>query len=176
MDLFIRGLIMSRALLCAASAAVISMPVIGFLDPQIRNALVSVLLGGLTTAMGDPHSPAQASAFLKQAFLTAPFSICVVPVICAGLTGELIKARSWIWYACCSGVLAAATPLDPGVWRGAVDAARSRAAAGAAAEIVHCALCRARRRASSARDSPTVRADPSRSGFVAARESSSARI
>jgi len=128
MDMFIRGLIMSRALLCAASAAVISMPVIGFLDPQIRNALVSVLLGGLTTAMGDPHSPAQASAFLKQAFLTAPFSICVVPVICPGLTGELIKARSWIWYACCSGVLAAATPLDPGVWRGAVDAADATSA------------------------------------------------
>jgi hypothetical protein len=99
MDAFIRGLIISRALFCAAAAAVISMAVIGLLDPQIRNALVTLLLGSLIEALGDPHSPAQANAFLKQAFLNAPFSICVVPVIVVGLTGELIKARSWTWYA-----------------------------------------------------------------------------
>jgi len=128
MDAFIRGLIISRALFCAAAAAVISMPVIGLLDPQIRNALVTLLLGSLIEALGDPHSPAQANAFLKQAFLNAPFSICVVPVIVVGLTGELIKARSWTWYACCSGVLAAETPLDPGVWRGAADAADATSA------------------------------------------------
>jgi hypothetical protein len=34
-----------------------------------------------------------------------------MPLVVAALVGELARVRSWLWYACCSGLVAAAVPF-----------------------------------------------------------------
>jgi hypothetical protein len=91
---------------------------------RLHSRVPSTLLIALGAA---PVSP-KAAALLMQLMHLSTLTICFAPVILAAIIGELAQLRSWFWYACCSGVLAAETPLDPGVWRGAADAADATSA------------------------------------------------
>jgi len=124
-DVISRLLIIITGLLCAAGVATVSIPFLAFIDPLVREAILARLMGTLFTALGvQPASP-KAAALLMQLMHLSTLAICIAPVVLAALIGELARFRSWLWYACCSGILAAAMPFDPHPWP---DADRTAAA------------------------------------------------
>ena len=116
MDVISRLLIIITGLLCAAGVAAISIPFLAFIDPLVREAILARLMGTLFTALGAPPASAKAAALLMQLTHLSTLAICIAPVVLAALIGELARFRSWLWYACCSGILAAAMPFNPHPW------------------------------------------------------------
>ena len=116
MDAISRFLVIFTGVICAAAAAAVSMPFLAFIDPLVREAIISIVMGSLLTAFGAPPGPANAAALLMQLMHGATLAICVAPVVLAALIGELGRLRSWLWYACCSGLIAAAMPFDLDPW------------------------------------------------------------
>jgi len=53
---------------------------------------------------------------LMELMRASTLAICVAPAALAALIGELARLRQWIWYACCSGLIAAAMPFDLHPW------------------------------------------------------------
>ena len=113
MDVISRLLIIITGLLCAAGVATVSIPFLAFIDPLVREAILARLMGTLFTALGAQPASPQAAALLLQLMHISTLAICIAPVVLAALIGELARFRSWLWYACCSGILAAAMPFDP---------------------------------------------------------------
>ena len=116
MDVISRLLIIIIGVICAAGVAAVSIPFLAFLDPLVREAILARLMGTLFTALGAPPASPQAAALLMQLMHLSTLAICIAPVVLAALIGELARFRSWLWYACCSGILAAAMPFDPHPW------------------------------------------------------------
>ena len=116
MDAISRLLIMITGLLCAAGVAAVSMPFLAFIDPLVREAILARFMGTLFTALGAAPASPQAAALLMQLMHLSTLAVCIAPVVLAALIGELARFRSWLWYACCSGILAAAMPFDPHPW------------------------------------------------------------
>ena len=116
MDAISRFLVIFAGLLCAAAVAAVSIPVLAFFDPLVREAMIWVVMGKLLTVFGAPPGPANAEGLLTELMRASTLTICIAPVALAALIGELRRLRSWIWYACCSGMIAAATPFDLHPW------------------------------------------------------------
>ena len=116
MDAISRFLIIFAALLCAAATAAMSMPFLAFIDPMVREAILMIVMGTLLTALGAPPTQADAAGLLLQLMRGSTLAICIAPVMMAALIGELARLRSWLWYACCSGLIAAAMPFDLRPW------------------------------------------------------------
>ena len=123
MDAISRFLNIFAGLLCAAAVAVISMPFLAMIDPLVREAILSIFMGRLLTVFGAPPGPANAAGLLMELMRGSTLAICIVPVALAALIGELRQLRSWIWYACCSALIAAAMPFDLHPWAEAEEGA-----------------------------------------------------
>ena len=112
MDQLIRFLVISGALFCAAMAAVVAMAAMAVLDPITRIAGLTYFLGGLLSALGAPAGENGPILIILALLQGMALAICVAPVTIAALVGELARMQSWRWYACCSGLIAAAMPFD----------------------------------------------------------------
>ena len=116
MDVISRFLVIFAGVICAAGVAAVSIPFLAFLDPLVREAILARLTGTLLTALGAAPVSPKAAALLMQLMHLSTLAICFAPVVLAAIIGELARLRSWFWYACCSGILAAAMPFDPHPW------------------------------------------------------------
>jgi hypothetical protein len=111
-DAISRFLVIFAGLICASAGAAISMPFLAFIDPLVREAIISIFMGSLLTVFGGSSGPADAAGLLRELMRGSTLAICIAPVALAALIGELGRLRSWLWYACCSGLIAAAMPFD----------------------------------------------------------------
>ncbi len=129
-DAISRLLLIFAGLICAAAGAAISLPFLAFIDPLVREAILSFFMGSLLTVFGTAPGPAEATGFLMALMRGSTLAICVGPVALAALIGELARLRSLLCYACCSGLIAAAMPFDLHPWAEAErgEAAPERAA------------------------------------------------
>ena len=116
MDAISRFLMIFAGLFCASAVAAASIPFLAFLDPLVREAILWIVMGKLLTVFGAPPGPANAVGLLMELMRASTLAICITPVALAALIGELGRLRSWIWYACCSGLIAAAMPFDVHPW------------------------------------------------------------
>lgn len=82
-------------------------------DPATREAGLAPVIAGLFAIIdealmdGDPERAAAALGFILWAVV---IGTCVAPLAVAALIGEAAGARSLVWYAGLSGVLAGASP------------------------------------------------------------------
>ncbi len=106
-----RLFVIFAGLACGVAGGVIALPVLALMDPVTREAgfmmFVTSILGAVDSAL-EPGDAAESLLLLLRGVLLA---ICFAPLGVAALLGELARARSWFWYACCSGGLAAAMPF-----------------------------------------------------------------
>ena len=116
MDAISRFLVIFAGLLCAAAVAAASIPVLAFFDPLVREAMIWVVMGKLLTVFEATPGPPNAEGLLMELMRASTLAICIAPVALAALIGELGRLRRWIWYACCSGLIAAAMPFDLHPW------------------------------------------------------------
>ena len=113
LDAISRILMMIAGLICAAAGAAISIPFLAFIDPLAREAIIWLVMGKLLAVFAGPSDPATAAGLVMELMRASTLAICVAPVALAALIGELRRLRSWVWYACCSGLISAAMPFDP---------------------------------------------------------------
>ena len=116
MEAISRFLVIFAGLLCAAAVAAVSIPVLAFFDPLVREAMIWVVMGKLLTVFEATPGPPNAEALLMELVRASTLAICIAPVALAALIGELGRLRRWIWYACWSGLIAAAMPFDLHPW------------------------------------------------------------
>ena len=117
-----RIFVILTGLACGVAGGVIALPVLAIMDPVTREAGFVMFTTGLTALIDSDVEPEDAAASLLLLLHSVALAICVAPLGVAALLGELARLRSWFWYACCSGGLAAAMPfllrLVAGVDRG----------------------------------------------------------
>jgi hypothetical protein len=104
-----RVLIVGVGLLCAATLAFILLPVAIIVDPQIGGGKPDWLVAGIVAGilqMGDPERLTASFLFVWTAMMT----VCALPLVITGLTGEVARVRSWLWYAAGTGLVSAALP------------------------------------------------------------------
>ena len=110
MDRVARFLIICIAIACAIAAAVIALPILSLTDPVTREAGVLLFVTGILSSIMLSSGPEEAAGTLFLLLRVITVAICVAPLLTAVVVGELARLRSWLWYACCSGFVAAAVP------------------------------------------------------------------
>ena len=111
MDRLARFLIICIAIACGVAAAVIALPSLSLTDPVTREAGVLLFILSFMSAIMLSHGPEQTAGMLLLLIRAVTVAICLMPLLVAALVGELARVRSWLWYACCSGLVAAAVPF-----------------------------------------------------------------
>ena len=105
-------------LACGVAGGVIALPVLALMDPVTREAGFGLFATGILALIDNAIEPEDAAASLLLLVHGVTLAICVAPLGVAALLGELARVRSWFWYACCSGGLAAAMPFLLRLWTG----------------------------------------------------------
>ena len=105
-------------LACGVAGGVIALPVLALMDPVTREAGFGLFATGILALIDNAIEPEDAAASLLLLVHGVTLAICVAPLGVAALLGELARVRSWLWYACCSGGLAAAMPFLLRLWTG----------------------------------------------------------
>ena len=103
---------------CGVAGGVIALPVLALMDPVTREAGFGLFAIGILALIDNAIEPEDAAASLLLLVHGVTLAICVAPLGVAALLGELARVRSWFWYACCSGGLAAAMPFLLRLWTG----------------------------------------------------------
>ena len=106
-----RMIVIFVGLACAVAAGVFALPVLALMDPVTREAGFAMFAASIFAAFDLAASPADAAATLFLLARSVLAAICIAPLGLAALVGEIAGLRSWFWYACCSGGLAAAMPF-----------------------------------------------------------------
>ena len=113
-----RLFVIFAGLACGVAGGVIALPVLAILDPVTREAGLVMFTTGIGALIDSDIEPEDAAASLLLLPHGVTLAICVAPLGVAALLGELARLRSWFWYACCSGGLAAAMPFLLRLWTG----------------------------------------------------------
>ena len=113
-----RIFIILAGLACGVAAGVIALPVLALMDPVTREAGFAMFATGIGALIDSDIEPEDAAGSLLLLVHGVTMAICVAPLGVAALLGELARVRSWFWYACCSGGLAAAMPFLLRLWTG----------------------------------------------------------
>ena len=113
-----RIFVIFAGLACGVACGVIALPVLAILDPVTREAGFAMFSTGVFALIDNAIEPEDAAASLLLLLHGVTLAICVAPLGVAALLGELARVRSWFWYACCSGGLAAAMPFLLRLWTG----------------------------------------------------------
>ena len=113
-----RLFVIFAGLACGVAGGVIALPVLAILDPVTREAGLVMFTTGIGALIDSDIEPEDAAASLLLLLHGVTLAICVAPLGVAALLGELARLRSWFWYACCSGGLAAAMPFLLRLWTG----------------------------------------------------------
>ena len=103
---------------CGVAGGVIALPVLALMDPVTLEAGFGLFAIGILALIDNAIEPEDAAASLLLLVHGVTLAICVAPLGVAALLGELARVRSWFWYACCSGGLAAAMPFLLRLWTG----------------------------------------------------------
>jgi hypothetical protein len=112
-----RLFVIFAGLACGVAGGAIALPVLALMDPVTREAGLVMFATGVLAAIDSDFEGDAAASLLLLAYW-ATLAICVAPLGVAALLGELARVRSWLWYACCSGGLAAAMPFLLRQWAG----------------------------------------------------------
>jgi hypothetical protein len=108
-----RLIVMAFGFVVASGAGAVFLVVSALFDPTTRDAGLAATMAGFFAVMdetlrdGDPEQAAAALGFVIWAMVVAT---CVAPLALAALIGEAAGARSLLWYAGTSGLLAGASP------------------------------------------------------------------
>ena len=113
-----RIFVIFAGLACGVAAGVLALPILAIMDPVTREAGFVMFTTSILAALDVASAPGEATTTLLLLMRGVLLAICVAPLAMAALLGELAGARSWFWYACCSGGLAAATPFRLRLWAG----------------------------------------------------------
>ena len=113
-----RIFIILAGLACGVAGGVIALPVLAVMDPVTREAGFAMFLTGVLALVDNAIEPEDAATSLLLLLHGVTLAICVAPLGVAALLGELARVRSWFWYACCSGGLAASMPFLLRLWTG----------------------------------------------------------
>ncbi len=113
-----RIFIILAGLACGMAGGVIALPVLAILDPVTREAGFAMFLTGVLALVDNAIEPEDAATSLLLLVHGVALAICIAPLGVAALLGELARLRSWLWYACCSGGLAASMPFLLRLWTG----------------------------------------------------------
>ncbi len=105
-------------LACGVAGGVIALPVLAVMDPVTREAGFVMFTTGIFAVIDHGVEPEQAAGSFLLLVHGVTMAICVAPLGVAALLGELARLRSWFWYACCSGGLAASMPFLLRLWTG----------------------------------------------------------
>ncbi|WP_449410745.1 hypothetical protein [Methylobacterium komagatae] len=112
MRLLGRILLGAFALLLAVPAGGIALSVALLFDPGANAWLTNGALAGLDVALGDLAAglPPEGLLLLVAGLAKALFVLLFVPPALVGLAGEVLGARSLVWYGGGCGLLTAALP------------------------------------------------------------------
>jgi hypothetical protein len=113
-----RLFVIFAGLVCGVAGGVIALPVLALMDPVTREAGFVMFTTGILALIDNAIEPDGVAASLLLLLHGVALAICVAPLGVAALLGELARVRSWFWYACCSGGLAAAMPFLLRLWMG----------------------------------------------------------
>jgi hypothetical protein len=105
-----RALIVAVGILCAATLAFIVLPVAIIVDPQIIGSNPAWVAADIVAGILQANDPERLTASVHFVW-TAMMTVCALPLVIAGLTGEIARARSWLWYAAGTGLVSAGLPL-----------------------------------------------------------------
>ena len=118
MDRIGRILVVLTGLACGVAGGVIALPLLAICDPITRAAGFAMFTTSILALLDGAMEPEDAAASLLLLAHGVTLAICVAPLTVAALLGELARVRSWFWYACCSGGLAASMPFLLRLWAG----------------------------------------------------------
>ena len=105
-----RVLIIFVAIACGAAAAIIALPILSLTDPVTREAGVILFIGSIISSFTVATGPEDVAGAMLMLMRVVTLAICIFPLALAALIGELGRLRGWLWYACCTGLVAAAMP------------------------------------------------------------------
>jgi len=113
MDVIGRVMGVLAAMMAGAATALVVLPLLLVFDPLSSDAGLIASLSGFADILDDrlDDMPANEALSLFAGFIwMAALTICVVPVVLVALIGEIASARSLIWYAGATGMVAASMP------------------------------------------------------------------
>lgn len=113
-----RILVILVGMACSVAAGVIAMPALAIMNPVTREAGFTLFTTTILALMDSAIEPEDAAASFLLLAHGVTLAICFAPLAVATLLGELAGVRSWFWYACCCGFLAAAMPFLLRLWTG----------------------------------------------------------
>jgi hypothetical protein len=125
-----RLVVMTFGFLIATGVGAIFLPVAALFDPATREAGFDVTMAAIFTYIDDLvlyDAPYFAPSALSLLFWAVFVGVCAAPLAVAALIGEVANVASWTWYACASGLLAAAAPWIARASRGLENAHRGNA-------------------------------------------------
>jgi hypothetical protein len=108
-----RALLMTSGFLIAVSVGALFLPFAALFDPAIRELGLEAVAAGFFQVFNAAMAGATPDFGLPALFCffsVALLAVCVAPLALVALIGEAAGAKSWVWYAAASGLLAAASP------------------------------------------------------------------
>lgn len=110
--MLLRFLLVPIGLMLAIPTGAVFLMIGSILEPSARGLLGDLSLSGMLALMVDlaeGESLEAAGALVFGAILLLSM-LLIAPIVCVALAGELLRLRSYVWYAGMCGLLTAAVP------------------------------------------------------------------